>query len=174
LPVESEETDPAFSHHEGSDLPQLQDGGATIRLIAGAAFGARAGVRIHSPLFYAHIKLSNAGRIELPGEYEERAAFIAGGSAEVDGRNFQTGQMLIFAPGQSAVVKAQAQAELMVLGGDPIGERHLEWNFVSSSRERIEQAKADWRAGRFKLPGRDNSEFIPLPPDPSPAPPPMS
>jgi redox-sensitive bicupin YhaK (pirin superfamily) len=174
LPVESEETDPAFSHHAGADLPQIEDDGVSIRLIAGTAFGARAGVKIHSPLFYAHIALSQHGQIELPGEYEERAAFVAQGNAEVDGRTFQTGQMLIFASGQPAVIKAENAARIMVLGGDPIGERHLEWNFVSSSRERIEQAKADWRAGRFKLPDRDNSEFIPLPPDPPPPPPLMS
>ena len=96
------------------------------------------------------------------------------GRAEVDGRTFAAGQMLVFAPGQPAIVKAQAPAEVMVLGGDVIGERHLEWNFVSSSQKRIEQAKADWRAGRFKLPDRDDSEFIPLPPDPSRPPPLMS
>ena len=174
LPVESEETEPAFSHHAGRDLPQLRDAGATIRLIAGSAFGARAGVRTHSPMFCAHVAITGDNRIELPVGYEDRAAFIASGNAEVDGRSFQTGQMLIFAPGQPAIVKAQDSADIMILGGDPIGERHVVWNFVSSSKERIEHAKADWRAGRFKLPDRDHSEFIPLPPDPPPALPPMS
>lgn len=174
LPVQQEETGPAFSHRAGNDLPVIEDSGISIRLIAGVAFGKRAGVATHSPMFYADIRLSSGVRIELPGEYDERAAFIVSGMAEVDGRNFESGNMLSFAGGQPAILKANGAAVVMVLGGDPIGERHVEWNFVSSSKERIAQAKADWRAGRFKLPDRDNSEFIPLPPDPAPPPPAMS
>lgn len=174
LPVEQEETGPAFSHHAGNDLPLIEDTGIAIRLIAGAAFGRRAQVVTHSPVFYADIRLANGARIELPGEYEERAAFIVSGIAEVDGRTFEPGNMLSFAAGEPAILKANGPAVVMLLGGDPIGERHVEWNFVSSSTERIAQAKADWRAGRFKLPDRDNSEFIPLPSDPPPPPPPMS
>ena len=174
LPVRQEETEPAFSHHAGSDLPAIDDAGVTIRLIAGAAFGRRAQVATHSPIFYADLRLANGARIELPGEYAERGAFIVSGMAEVDGRNYEPGNMLTFVAGQPAILKASAAAVVMLLGGEPIGERHVEWNFVSSSRERIAQAKADWRAGRFKLPDRDNSEFIPLPPDPPPPPPAMS
>jgi len=174
LPVGQEETEPAFSHHGGSDLPAIDDAGISIRLIAGTAFGAQARVATHSPIFYADVRLANGARIELPGEYEERGAFIVSGMAEVDGRSFEAGNMLIFVAGQPAIFTANGAAVVMVLGGDPIGERHVEWNFVSSSKERIAQAKADWRAGRFKLPDRDNSEFIPLPPDPPPPPPPMS
>jgi hypothetical protein len=174
LPVEQEETEPAFSHHGGSDLPAIYDAGISIRLIAGTAFGARAGVATHSPIFYADLRLANGARIELPGEYEERGAFIVSGMVEVDGRTVEAGNMLTFVAGQPAIFRANDAAVVMVLGGDPIGERHVEWNFVSSSKERIAQAKADWRAGRFKLPDRDNSEFIPLPPDPPPPPPAMS
>lgn len=174
LPLQDEETGPAFSHHEGADLPQAKEQGAAIRLIAGEAFGMRARVATHSPMFYAHVTLADGARVQLPDEYPERAAFVVSGTAQADGRRFEPGQMLVFAEGQPAIVSSQGAASIMVLGGDAIGERHVEWNFVSSSKERIAQAKADWRAGRFKLPDRDNQEFIPLPLDPAPPAPPMS
>lgn len=174
LPDGDEETEPGFSHHAGRDLPQAGDHGVRIRLIAGEAFGMKALVRTHSPIFYADARLSGGQQIALPDQYEDRGAFIVSGDVEVDGRSFHRGQMLVFARGEPAVVKAGTDAVLMLLGGDEIGPRYIEWNFVSSSKERIAQAKADWRAGRFKLPDRDNAEFIPLPPDPPPPPPPMS
>ncbi|MDE2473431.1 MAG: pirin family protein, partial [Alphaproteobacteria bacterium] len=173
LPVEQEETEPAFSHHEGSDLPQTKSDGAAIRLIAGEAYGLRARVKTHSPMFYADVRLTQNARLEMPHGYREQAAFIVSGTVEVDGREFGQGRMLIFAPGGPAVFKALGESAVMILGGDPIGERHVEWNFVASSKDRIARAKADWRAGRFKLPDRDNREFIPLPPDPPPPPAPM-
>lgn len=173
LPTEQEETEPAFSHHDGPDLPQTKSDGAAIRLIAGDAYGLRASVKTHSPMFYADVRLSQNARLEMPRGYREQAAFIVSGAVEVDGRAFDKGQMLIFAPGGPAVFKALGESVVMILGGDPIGERHIEWNFVASSKDRIAQAKADWRAGRFKLPDRDNREFIPLPPDPPPPPAPM-
>jgi len=173
LPLEHEETAPAFSHHEGADLPEADERGVTIRLVAGEAFGMRARVATHSPMFYAHVTLTDGARVLLPEQYRERAAFVVSGGAEVDGRRYESGQMLVFAEREPAGVKAQGAAVLMLLGGDPIGERHVEWNFVSSSKERIAQAKADWRAGRFKPPDGDNKEFIPLP-EPPPPPPPMS
>jgi hypothetical protein len=173
LPVEHEEIEPAFFHHGSSELPALDDAGIAIRLIAGTAFGKTAPVRIHSPMFYADVRLGEGAGVELPSQYEERAAFIVSGSIETDGRSIEAGHMVTFAPGL-ATVKAIEPSVLIFLGGDLIGERHVEWNFVSSSKQRIEQAKADWRAGRFKLPDRDNAEFIPLPPDPPPAAPAMS
>lgn len=173
LPTEQEETEPDFSHHEGRDLPQTQSDGAAIRLIAGEAYGLKAKVRTHSPMFYADVRLSGKGRLELPGGYKERAAFVVSGAVEADGRGFEKGRMLIFAPGGQAILTALRDSVVMILGGEPIGERHIEWNFVASSKERIAQAKADWRAGRFKLPDRDNQEFIPLPPDPPPPPAPL-
>jgi redox-sensitive bicupin YhaK (pirin superfamily) len=114
-------------------------------------------------MFYVHWRLRAGARAQLGAEYPERAAFIATGSAEIDGRPYTRGQMLVFSPGQPVLFTAVADAEIMLLGGEPLGERFLDWNFVSSSRERIEQAKADWRAGRMKLPDFDHDEFIPLP-----------
>jgi redox-sensitive bicupin YhaK (pirin superfamily) len=164
LPTELEEIAPAFAHHGPEDLPTYESpDGLWARLIAGEAFGAKAAVKTHSPMFYVHWRLKAGARAQLGAEYSERAAFIAAGSAEIDGRAYMRGQMLVFAPGQPVLFTAAADAEIMLLGGEPIGERYLEWNFVSSSRERIEQAKADWRAGRMKLPDLDRDEFIALP-----------
>jgi len=174
LPVEEEETSPAFAHHPAEDLPTYEEGGLWARLIAGAAFGAKAKVKTHSPMFYVHWQLAAGAKAQLAAEYSERAAYIATGAVEVEGRTFEAGRMLVFAPGQPVLLAAIRPATVMLLGGEPVGERFIEWNFVSSSHERIEQAKADWRAGRMKLPERDNKEFIPLPPDPPPAPNPMS
>jgi redox-sensitive bicupin YhaK (pirin superfamily) len=125
-------------------------------------------------MFYVHWQLAAGAKAQLPAEYSERAAYVAAGAVEVEGRSFEAGRMLVFAPGEPVLFAAMRPATVMLLGGEPVGERFIEWNFVSSSRERIEQAKADWRAGRMKLPDRDNKEFIPLPPDPPPAPNPMS
>jgi redox-sensitive bicupin YhaK (pirin superfamily) len=164
LPTELEEIAPAFAHHGAEDLPTYESpDGLWARLIAGEAFGAKAAVKTHSPMFYVHWRLKAGARAQLGAEYPERAAFIAAGSAEIDGRAFAKGQMLVFAPGQPILFTAIADAEIMLLGGEPLGERYLEWNFVSSSKERIEQAKADWRAGRMKLPDLDHDEFIPSP-----------
>ena len=174
LPNGDEETAPGFAHHEGNDLPIHDDGGAWLRLLAGEAFGLSAAVKTHSPLFYAHVVMKAGARIALPRDHAERAAFLVSGAAEADGQAMGPGQMAVFGPGAEAVVRATEPSVVMLLGGAPVGERFIEWNFVSSSRERIAQAKADWRAGRMKLPELDNKEFIPLPPDPPPAPSPMS
>ena len=169
LPTADEETDPAFAHHGPEDLPTYEADGLWARLIAGAAFGAKAKVKVHSPMFYAHWRLQAGARAQLPAEYPERAAFVVSGDVEVDGRTFHDGQMLVFAPGEPVLFTARTGAVVMLLGGEPIGERFIEWNFVSSSKDRIEQAKADWRAGRMKLPDLDHDEFIPLPGDPPPS-----
>jgi redox-sensitive bicupin YhaK (pirin superfamily) len=163
LPREDEETDPAFSHHAAADLPESQEGGVRRRLIAGEAYGARAPVRTHSPLFYVHCTLEAGAREKLPEGVAERAAYVIDGEIESDGRRFSTGQLVVYGKGADAVLEACSPARLMLLGGEPVGERFIEWNFVSSSRERIEQAKADWRAGRMRLPDLDDQEFIPLP-----------
>ena len=165
LPDGLEETDPAFAHHAGDDLPAYESAGLRARLIAGAAFGAAAKVKTHSPMFYAHWEMQPGAMAGLPAEYPERAAYIAKGQVEVEGRSWHAGQMLVLAPGETVVFKAETPASVMVLGGEPIGPRHVWWNFVSSSKARIEQAKADWQAGRFKLPPHDHDEFIPLPAD---------
>ncbi|MEO8535886.1 MAG: pirin family protein [Betaproteobacteria bacterium] len=171
LPREQEDRDPAFSHHEGDDLPTYNDGGLWARLVAGGAFGAQARVPVHSPMFYVHWEIDAGARAQIPAEYPERAAFVAAGSIVIDGRTFGTGQMIVLDPGQPVLVTANTASTVMLLGGEPVGERFVEWNFVSSSMARIDAAKADWRAGRMKLPDLDHDEFIPLPEDPPPAPP---
>jgi redox-sensitive bicupin YhaK (pirin superfamily) len=166
LPKEDEEVAPLFSHHGAADLPTFESEGLWARLVAGAAFGVRAPAKTFSPMFYVHWRLAAGSRAQLGAEYPERAAYVAEGSVEVEGRRFTEGQMLIFAPGKPVLFAALEPAVVMLLGGEPIGERFIEWNFVSSSKARIDQAKADWRAGRMKLPQLDDGEFIPLPPEP--------
>jgi len=162
LPTEHEETAPSFGHFGHDDLPVHADGGARTRLLAGSAFGLRSNVTTHSPLFYVHWDLQPGARVAPPTEYSERAVYVAGGEVEAQGRRFGAGKMLVFDKGEDATITAAQPSTLMALGGEPVGERFIEWNFVSSSRERIEQAKADWRARRMKLPDFDNKEFIPL------------
>jgi len=168
LPTIKEEIEPAFFHHTGGDLPSYEGEGLSARLIAGEAFGTRAAVKTHSPMFYVHWQLKGGAKAKLPVEYSERAAYVVAGEVEIEGQRFATGQMPVFAPGSAILFTALSPATVMLLGGEPIGPRFIEWNFVSSRQERIEQAKADWRAGRMKLPDRDNREFIPLPGDPPP------
>ena len=165
LPDGSEEIDPSFHHYAGDQFETTTENGAVSRVIAGEAFGRKAGVATMSPLFYVHQELRPGARSQLPGNYTERAAYVARGEIEVEGRLYGPGQMIVFAPGSDAVLSATDQSLVMLLGGEPLGERFLEWNFVSSSKERIAQAKADWKAGRMKLPDLDNREFIPLPVD---------
>ncbi len=162
LPKEHEETDPSFAHYGADALPVHQDGGTRLRLLAGEAHGLHSRVRTHSPLFYAHWEIDSGARMALPAEFSERAAYVAAGEIRVDGQVFGAGRMVVFDKGEDATIEATARSTLMALGGEPVGERFIEWNFVSSSKERIEQAKADWRARRMKLPDFDNQEFIPL------------
>jgi len=167
LPTEAEETDPAFYHYEAGARPHYEsEDGLSATLIAGDAFHAKSPVKVSSPMFYVHWALKPGARAQLETEYSERAAYVAQGIVEVDGRQYHEGQMLVFAAGQPVLFTAVTGAIVMLLGGEPIGERFIEWNFVASSKERIEQAKADWRAGRMKLPDADDKEFIPLPGDP--------
>ena len=165
LPQTHEETAPHFAHHAGNDLPLEDERGVRLRLLAGESFGMRAKVKTLSPLFYLHVALEAASRVALPREHPERTAYLVSGAANADGQPLAPGQMIVFDENAPAVVEASAPSVLMLLGGAPVGPRFIEWNFVSSSRERIEQAKADWRAGRMKLPDGDDKEFIPLPPD---------
>ena len=174
LPDADEETAPAFAHHAMGDMPLFEEKGVVARLVAGRGFGAVSPVRTNSPLFYAHWTLQTSAVAALPADYPERAAYVAVGSVEVAGRAYSAGQMLVFTPGETVALRALQPSTLMLLGGDPVGERYLEWNFVSSSRERIAQAKADWLAGRMSLPQADHDEFIPLPVQPHAAPEPMS
>lgn len=174
LPDESEECDPSFDHIPGSGLPRLGDGQVEGRLIAGDAFGLRSDVPVYSPLFYIHWTVPAGARVEMPGDFAERAVYVASGEVEAGGQTLREGQMAVFRPGAAPAIRAVHNAELIALGGEPIGPRFIDWNFVSSSKERIEQAKADWRAGRMKLPDADSDEFIPLPGDPEAPANPMS
>ncbi|KRA62003.1 pirin [Caulobacter sp. Root655] len=174
LPEDKEEIDPLFSHHGRDELPSFEDkGGLKATLVAGKAFGVEAKVPVFSPLFYVHWELAAGTKAGLPAEYPERAAYVATGKVEVGGQTLHAGQMAVFAPGETIVFEALEPSTVMLLGGEPIGPRFIEWNFVHSSKDRIEQAKADWRAGRMKLPDLDHDEFTPLP-EPPPPPPPMS
>jgi redox-sensitive bicupin YhaK (pirin superfamily) len=173
LPDGMEETAPSFSHHAGDDLPQWDDAGVRGHLIAGSAYGLTAGAQTHSPLFYAHLDLDPGATAEIPSGHSERALYIAMGEVEVGGQVHGAGSMLVVGAAASRV-RASSQATVMVLGGEPLGERHIFWNFVSSSKERLEQAASDWKAGRMKLPDADDAEFIPLPDGPPPSAPAMS
>ena len=175
LPEKDEEAAPAFDNYKPEQLPVFTDKGVWMRLIAGDAYGLNNAVRTHSPLFYLHVVLAAGARFGLPKEHTERGLYIARGSLEVDGKKYTAGQMLVFTKGVDPVLVAKEDTTLMMLGGEPLGERFIWWNFVSSRRERIEQAKADWKEGRILLPPTDNHEFIPLPDDrskPAPMPPP--
>ncbi len=173
LPTADEETAPSFSHHAGSDLPQWSEAGVHGQLIAGSAYGLTAAAKTHSPLFYAHLDLEAGAVAEMPGDQPERALYVATGAVELDGRRFEAGQMVVLGAGASSA-RAAERSTVMVLGGEPLGERFIYWNFVSSSQERLAQAAEDWKAGRMKLPDADDKEFIPLPEGPAPSAPAMS
>lgn len=163
LPTENEEDDPSFHHHAGDDLPTWEESGLRGRLIAGSAEGMTARVPVHSPQCYMHWDMEAGASRVVPAEYSERAVYVASGAAEVGGQALHAGQMAVLDPVAEVPVRATTAATIMVLGGEPIGQRYMLWNFVSSSKERLEQAKEDWQQGRMKLPDADNAEFIPFP-----------
>ena len=159
LPDGQEEIAPSFDHIDAADVPLIDEPGLRGRLIAGSALGLSSPVPVHSPLFYFHLELAPGQVLPLPPG--EVAAYVVAGALAVGSQTLQPGQLGVFGPGAQA--RASEPTTLMLFGGEPVGERFVDWNFVSSSRERIEQAKADWRAGRMKLPDADDQEFIPLP-----------
>ncbi|MFO7278478.1 MAG: pirin family protein [Pseudomonadota bacterium] len=163
LPRAHEETEPSFAHHPASALPVLDDAGVHIRLIAGTLFGARSPVETYSEMFYADAALAKGSRLSLDAEHEERAVYVVEGFARIGGTSFPSGQLVVLKPGVAVVIEAPEPARLLLLGGETMdGPRHIWWNFVSSSRDRINQAAEDWKAGRFDpVPGE--TEFIPLP-----------
>lgn len=163
LPEGNEEDDPAFDHYAAETLPQFTDAGITGRIIAGSAYGMDSPAKTHSPLFYLHVELQAGAKLELPAGYAERAVYVALGRIEIDGAQYRPGQMAVFSVGGTPYLVALEATRIMLLGGEPLGARHIWWNFVSSHKDRIEQAKADWTAGRIALPTQDNAEFIPLP-----------
>ena len=163
LPRAHEQTEPAFTHHPKAALPVVQWGHATLRLIAGEAWGLRAPVKTFSPMFYGAVEATGAAQFELPAEYAERAIYVVEGDVAVGGTPVLPRTMAVIAPGAAASVTVTAGARLMLLGGAAIdGERLLSWNFVASNNALIEDARARWREQRFDpVPGE--TEFIPLP-----------
>jgi redox-sensitive bicupin YhaK (pirin superfamily) len=163
LPEKDEEAAPAFDNYKPEVLPVFTEKGVWMRLIAGNAYGLRNDVKTHSPLFYLHVNLDAGAKFGLPKEHSERGVYIAKGSVEVSGTTYNVGQMLVFTKGVDPTIYAKENSTLMLLGAEPLGERFIWWNFVSSRRERIERAKEDWKQGRIVLPPNDNLEFVPLP-----------
>jgi redox-sensitive bicupin YhaK (pirin superfamily) len=165
LPEQDEEASPSFNNYTPGQLPVFTDKGVWMRLIAGNAYGLNNDVKTNSPLFYLHVVLQQGAIFALPKEHSERGFYIVKGSIEVSGITYTDGKMLVFSKGEDPVIIAKEKTTLMLLGGEPLGERFIWWNFVSSRKERIEQAKEDWKQGRIILPPNDNKEFVPLPDD---------
>jgi redox-sensitive bicupin YhaK (pirin superfamily) len=164
LPKAFEETEPGFFHYPGASLPQLEDTGITLRVIAGTAYGATSPIKVYSGTLYCDARLAAGSSLPLPSDHEERAVHVISGEVEIAGERFGEGQLLIFRPRDAITVRAISPAQVLLLGGEPMdGPRHVWWNFVSSSQERIAQRKQDWREGRFGLVPGDEAEFIPLP-----------
>jgi redox-sensitive bicupin YhaK (pirin superfamily) len=177
LPEKDEEANPAFDNYKAEQLPIFTEQGTWMRLIAGNAFGLSNNVKTHSPLFYLHVVLEKNKSIGLPKEHSERAVYVVKGSVEVAGTTYPPGQMIVFTKGAEPKILAKEHTTLMLLGGEPVGDRFIWWNFVSSRKERIDQAKEDWKQGRILLPPSDNHEFVPLPEDksrPAGSPPPQA
>ena len=164
LPQEHEEMAPRFEHFDAATLPEVADGGMRTRVIAGSSFGKTSPVGMVSEWFYAEVMLEAGASAPLDADHEERAIYVTEGEVEIAGDKFEAPQLLIFRPGDRITVKAIRPSRLMFLGGTALeGPRYLWWNFVSSRKERIEQAKDEWKTGRFALIPGDNKEFIPLP-----------
>jgi redox-sensitive bicupin YhaK (pirin superfamily) len=167
LPRRDEEIEPRFEHHPRPTLPIVRRSGVELHVLAGTAYGARAPTSVLSPTLFVFARLEAGATLEIDGEHDERAVYVVDGAIACDGHSFGAGCLLVLRPGAGALVSATTPSRLMLLGGAPLdGPRHIWWNFVSSSLERIEQAKRDWREGRFpRIPG-DDVEFIPLPEEP--------
>jgi len=163
LPRAREETEPSFAHHGAASLPVIEAKGSRVRLMIGSLMGARSPVETLSEMVYADATLAAGARLAFPAEHEERAIYVVKGVIDLSSRSFGASQLLVLKRGMETAVVAPQGARLLLLGGAPLdGVRHIWWNFVSSSQQRIEQAKADWKEGRFPaVPGE--TEFIPLP-----------
>ncbi|RCK35657.1 pimeloyl-CoA dehydrogenase [Thalassospira xiamenensis] len=162
LPEDEEESDPEFFHIARDDLPIIEDAGLHMRLIAGEAFGKTAPVPVKSKLFYLDVRMDAGAQLLLPGENQEAALYVVSGSLRIDGDLYEPENFIYVPPEEIPDIVAQSDCRVMLLGGLPVGYRHIWWNFVSSSKERIDKAKADWAAGRFpQIPGED--DIIPLP-----------
>jgi len=164
LPVADEETAPEFHHYPGETLPSLQVGSANVRILAGSAYGKSSPVHTFSPLFLLDIRLPAGSSLSVPEEYPERAAYVIDGEMECGDERAAAGSMIVFPRDANIVIHSTSHCRLVLFGGAPLdGDRHLYWNFVSSSKQRLEQARRDWKEGRFpKVPG-DEKEFVPIP-----------
>ncbi|MGL4528637.1 MAG: pirin family protein, partial [Aestuariivirga sp.] len=164
LPKAFEDTAPAFEHVAMERLPLIADRGVAVRVVAGSAYGATSPVKTHSDLFYADVRMAAGSVLPLPGDHEERGIYVAEGEIVIADQSFAAGRLLVFRPGDAISVKAQSDARVMLLGGEPMdGPRHIWWNFVSSSKDKIEAAKDDWKRGRFAIVPGDETDFIQLP-----------
>jgi redox-sensitive bicupin YhaK (pirin superfamily) len=164
LPADKEESEPTFAHYPKASLPVVESRGAEVRVIAGSLYGKRSPAVVLSDLFYADARLDAGASLPLDPAHEERALYLVDGEIEIAGDRFEAGRLLVFRPGDQISIKALTPARFMLLGGAALdGPRHMWWNFVSSRKERIEQAKEDWKAGRFGVVAGDDKEFIPLP-----------
>lgn len=164
LPKSHEETAPSFVHLEASQLPRLEGDGKRVRVIMGSLYGERSPAEFPHEAFYAEAVLAPGAVLPLDPDYDERAVYIASGRIDIAGQSFDAGQLLVFKPGDRISILAESNARIMLLGGEPMdGPRHIWWNFVSSSEDRISAAKSDWRQGRFDIVPGDDREFIPLP-----------
>jgi len=164
LPLEHEEAEPRFEHHPASTIPRVELTNAVLDVIAGSAYGARSPVGVLSPTLYVHARLEAGASLLVDDEHEQRAIYVVEGTLACDGRTFEAGNMVVLRPAARVILGAVGPTRLMLIGGAALaGERHLWWNFVSSSPARIERAKDDWKNDRFaKIPG-DDLERIPLP-----------
>jgi redox-sensitive bicupin YhaK (pirin superfamily) len=164
LPAAHEETDAAFAHYDAAGIPVTTGEGIEARIVVGDAFGHRSPVKAFADLFFVDLKLDARARFTVPALHYERALYLIEGKVQLDGQTYDPGQLLVLAPGRPVDLTARSAARLVALGGEPLdGPRHIWWNFVSSRKERIEQAKEDWRRERFGLPVPGETEFIPLP-----------
>ena len=164
LPKDNEEDAPAFEHFAIDALPRIEGEGKRIRLILGEAYGRRSPAEFPHPALYAEAVLAPGAILPLDPDYDERAVYVASGEIDIAGVRFEAGRLLVFKPGDRISILALSNARLMLLGGEPMdGPRHIWWNFVSSSKDRIDAAKADWKAGKYPLVPGDDKDFIPLP-----------
>jgi redox-sensitive bicupin YhaK (pirin superfamily) len=164
LPKQLEDTAPAFEHVPDSALPVLEDHGRKLRIVAGSLYGAKSPVRTHSDLFYAEVSLEAGARLPFPPEHEERGIYILEGSLTIAEQRYEAGRLLVLRAGDAITITSESGARFMMLGGEPMdGPRHIWWNFVSSSRDKIEAAKNDWKHARFDIVPGDEKEFVPLP-----------
>jgi redox-sensitive bicupin YhaK (pirin superfamily) len=164
LPRDAEESAPNFAHHDAHALPVIEDSGKSVRLVVGSAFGKTSPVQTASEMIYADIALEAGAAIPIDATHEERGLYLVSGNVEIAGDRFGPGQLLVLRPGDAISVRAATPARFLLLGGAPMdGPRYIWWNFVSSRKERIEQAKAEWKSGKFDTVPGDAEEFIPLP-----------